>query len=102
MKKYILIILLFLLSFLSIWSNDNINYDKYKNLLENFENNNCPKRYMENLLKIRKEKHVNKGYTSNTYTTNLLDIETNRSGSELYTGNYPKEYNYNFSIKEKK
>ena len=91
--KYLLVILLFLLSFLSVWSNDNINY----NISENFDN--CPKSYMENLLKIRKEKNINKGYTSNKYTTNYLDIETNRSGTENYTEDYPKEYNFNFSIK---
>ena len=98
--KYILVILLFLLSFLSVWSNDNINYDINNLISEHFENN-CPKKFMNNLLHIRKSKTTKKGNTSNNNALKFLDIKTNKSGSELYTESYPKEFNYNFSIKKK-
>ena len=97
--KYILVILLFLLSFLSVWGSDNINYDINKLISDHFVN--CPKNYMNNLLHIRKSKTTKKGNTSNQNALKFLDIETNKFGSEVYTENYPKEFNYNFSIPKK-
>jgi hypothetical protein len=63
-KYIILIYLIFILSFLSLWNSDNIN-TKY---IEYFDNQECPKKYSDTLLKIaRLDAKVNR---------NINDIDT--------------------------
>jgi len=107
-NKYILLILLiFILSFLSLWNPDNIR-SKY---IENFDNNNndndneCPKKYSNSLLNIaRLDSKLNKNINDieTDYALNSIDIKTNRSGAAIYRGKFPKESNYNFSKKKTK
>ena len=99
-KYVILIYLIFILSFLSLWNSDNIN-SKY---IEYFDNPECPKKYTDTLLKIAKsEGKVNRNINDidTDYELNLIDIKHNRSGAAIYRGKYPRESNYDFSIKKK-
>ena len=93
-KYNMLIYLLFILTFISLWNNDNFN------LNEHF--GDCPKKYMDTQLSINKDKKFAKlNNSNNKMDNNFLDIETNKFGSEKYN-DYPKESNYNFYLDRKK
>jgi hypothetical protein len=99
-KYIILVYLIFILCFLSLWNFDNIN-TKY---IEYFDNPECPKKYSDTLLKIAKsDGKVNRNIhdIDTDYELNSIDIKKNRSGAALYRGKYPRESNYDFSIKKK-
>ena len=100
-KYTILVYLIFILSFLSIWNPDNIN----DNNLEFFQNKECPRKYMDRLLKIAKsDGKVNQNINDmeTDYELNAIDVMNNKSGSAIYKGKFPRERNYNFAIKSKK
>ena len=99
-NKYLfLIYLIFILSFISIWNPDNI----MNNNLEQFSNQKCPKKYMDNLLNIGKSSTLNNRNINHiNYDLNSIDINNNKHGSQIYKGKFPKESNYNFSIKKMK
>ena len=100
-NKYLLLIyLIFILSFISIWNSDNI-LNNNNNYSEQFSNQKCPKKYMDNLLNIRKSSNLNNQNINHiNYDLNSIDIDNNKHGSQIYKGNFPKESNYNFSIKK--
>ena len=100
-KYYMLLIyLIFILSFLSLWSSDNINIKTR----EHFDSPECPKKYLDKLLEIAKSKGKINGNIHDIdtkYELNEIDIRTKKSGSMTKSGKFPKESNYNFSIKSK-
>jgi len=101
-NKYLfLIYLIFILSFISIWNPDNI--INTNNDIEQFSNQKCPKKYMDNLLNIGKSSTLNNRNINHiNYDLNSIDINNNKHGSQKYKGKFPKESNYNFSIKKMK
>jgi len=98
-NKYLLLIyLIFILSFFSLWGSDNINI----RTPEHFESPQCPKKYLDKLRKIAKSDGIINGNINDIetdYEVNKIDIKKNKSGSIAYSGKYPKESNYNFSVK---
>jgi len=94
----LLIYLIFVLSFLSLWGSDNINMK----VREHFDSPECPKKYLDKLMEIAKSKdHINGNINDidTKYELNEININNNKSGSVEYSGSYPKECNYNFSAK---
>ena len=73
-KYIILVYLIFILCFLSLWNFDNIN-TKY---IEYFDNPECPKKYSDTLLKIAKsDGKVNRNIhdIDTDYELNSIDIK---------------------------
>ena len=104
-NKYLLLLyIVFIISFIGLWNNDNIK------IRETF--NNCPKSYMDKLLSISKSKpHINKNINNyqDDYKLNLINLKTNKLGSVEYDKEdkllveeededeiFPKASNYNF------
>jgi len=99
--SFILLSLLFILCFLSIWGNDNIK-SKYNKIVGNERfSEMCPKKYMDKNLSIVKQKNILNGNVNDTsYNLNTINARENKykTGSQEYEeGMAPQASNYNFN-----